>query len=120
MIQGNDSRLPHCQPLFAVYRWALCHRVVPYPGIYFYPGHGALKSYPLQPGGLLALEAVLIGMAKPETVYHEALNNFPVILLLIFMVVGIYFMKDVLLFILQKFCFRHHWVIGHCGCHSLE
>ncbi len=62
----------------------------------------ALKSYPLQPGGLLALEAVLIGMAKPETVYHEALNNFQVILLLIFMVAGIYFMKDLLLFIFAK------------------
>ena len=62
----------------------------------------ALKSYPLQPGGLLALEAVLIGMAKPETVYHEALTNFQVILLLIFMVAGIYFMKDLLLFIFAK------------------
>ena len=62
----------------------------------------ALKSYPLQPGGLLALEAVMIGMAKPETVYHEALNNFQVILLLIFMVAGIYFLKDLLLFIFAK------------------
>jgi len=62
----------------------------------------ALKSYPLQPGGLLALEAVLIGLAKPETVYHEALNNFQVILLLIFMVAGIYFMKDLLLFVFSK------------------
>ena len=62
----------------------------------------ALKSYPLQPGGLLALEAVLIGLAKPQTVYHEALNNFQVILLLIFMVAGIYFMKDLLLFIFAK------------------
>lgn len=62
----------------------------------------ALKGYPLQPGGLLAIEAVLIGMAKSETVYHEALNNFQVILLLIFMVAGIYFMKDLLLFIFAK------------------
>ena len=62
----------------------------------------ALKSYPLQPGGLLALEAVLIGMAKPATVYHEALKNFQVILLLIFMVAGIYFMKDLLLFVFNK------------------
>ncbi len=62
----------------------------------------ALKSYPLQPGGLLALEAVLIGLAKPATVYHEALNNFQVILLLIFMVAGIYFMKDLLLFVFAK------------------
>ncbi len=62
----------------------------------------ALKSYPLQPGGLLALEAVAIGMASPETVYHEALNNFQVILLLIFMVAGIYFMKELLLFTFTK------------------
>ena len=62
----------------------------------------ALKSYPLQPGGLLALEAVLIGLAKPQTVYHEALNNFQVILLLIFMVAGIYFLKDLLLVVFAK------------------
>ena len=61
-----------------------------------------LKSFPLQPGGLLALESVLIGLAKPATVYHEALNNFQVILLLIFMVAGIYFIKDLLLFVFPK------------------
>ena len=58
----------------------------------------ALKCYPLQPGGLLALESVLIGLTDPEVVYHEAATNFPVLLLLIFMVAGIYFMKDLLLF----------------------
>lgn len=62
----------------------------------------ALKCYPLQPGGLLAIEAVLLGMAKPETVYHEALANFEVILLLMFMVAGIYFMRDLLLFTFTK------------------
>lgn len=62
----------------------------------------ALKSYPLQPGGLLALEAIAIGMASPKTVYHEALNNFQVILLLIFMVAGIFFMKELLLFTFTK------------------
>ena len=56
----------------------------------------ALKCYPLPAGGLLAIEAVILGMTSPLTVYHEALNNFPVILLLIFMVAGIYFMKDFL------------------------
>ncbi len=58
----------------------------------------ALKCYPLPSGGLLAIEAVMLGMTHPETVYHEALNNFEVILLLIFMVAGIYFMKDFLRF----------------------
>ncbi|TFH69079.1 sodium/proton antiporter NhaB [Gammaproteobacteria bacterium LSUCC0057] len=57
----------------------------------------ALKCYPLQPGGLLAIEAVIIGMTSPEAVYHEAIGNFEVILLLMFMVAGIYFMRDMLL-----------------------
>lgn len=62
----------------------------------------ALKCYPLQPGGLLAIEAIALGMASPETVYLEARNNFEVILLLVFMVAGIYFMKNLLLFIFTK------------------
>jgi NhaB family Na+:H+ antiporter len=56
----------------------------------------ALKCYPLQPGGLLALEAILIGLADPQGVYREVSSNLPVILLLMFMVAGIYFMKDML------------------------
>ncbi len=73
----------------------------------------ALKSYPLQPGGLLAIEAVLLGMTTPEMVYHETLNNFPVLLLLMFMVAGIYFMKDLLLFLFTKILLgvkAKHWL----------
>ena len=66
----------------------------------------ALKCYPLPAGGLLALEAVAIGMTSPETVYHEALKNFEVILLLIFMVAGIYFMKDFLQFTFTRLLVR--------------
>ncbi|MCB1615895.1 MAG: sodium/proton antiporter NhaB [Pseudomonadales bacterium] len=62
----------------------------------------ALKCYPLQPGGLLAIEAVIFKLTSSESVYHEALNNFQVILLLIFMVAGIYFMKDLLLYIFAR------------------
>ena len=62
----------------------------------------ALKCYPLQPGGLLAIEAVMIGMTSPAQVMHEMLVNFQVILLLIFMVAGIYFMKNLLLFLFTK------------------
>lgn len=62
----------------------------------------ALKCYPLQPGGLLTIEAILIGLTSADAVYHEALANFKVILLLIFMVAGIYFMKDLLLFVFTK------------------
>jgi len=62
----------------------------------------ALKCYPLQPGGLLALEAILLGLATPEMVFHEAEVNFPVILLLMFMVAGIYFLREFLLFTFTK------------------
>ncbi|WP_442801870.1 sodium/proton antiporter NhaB [Serratia rubidaea] len=62
----------------------------------------ALKCYPLQPGGLLALEAVAIGMTSPAHVGEEIANNLEVLLLLIFMVAGIYFMKQLLLFVFTK------------------
>lgn len=62
----------------------------------------ALKCHPLLPGGLLTFEAVAIGLASPDTVYAETLNNFPVILLLMFMVAGIHFMKDLLLFVFTR------------------
>ncbi|TDJ64864.1 MAG: sodium/proton antiporter NhaB [Proteobacteria bacterium] len=62
----------------------------------------ALKCYPLQPGGLLAIEAVVLGMTSAEAVYAETLTNFPVIMLLMFMVAGIYFLKELLLFTFTK------------------
>jgi len=66
----------------------------------------ALKCYPLQPGGLLAIEAVVIGLTSAESVYHETEANFPVIMLLMFMVAGIYFLKELLLFIFTKLLLR--------------
>jgi len=62
----------------------------------------ALKCYPLPPAGLLAIECLLMHMTTPHNVYHEIEMNLPVILLLMFMVAGIYFMKDMLLFIFSK------------------
>jgi NhaB family Na+:H+ antiporter len=62
----------------------------------------ALKCYPLQPGGLLAVEAILLGMATPAMVFHEAEVNFSVILLLMFMVAGIYFLREMLLFVFTR------------------
>lgn len=59
----------------------------------------ALKCYPLQPGGLLAMEAVIIGLTSAQAVYDEIKGNLEVILLLIFMVAGIYFMKKMLLWL---------------------
>ncbi len=62
----------------------------------------ALKCYPLMPGGLLLIEALLLKMTTPEALYEELLHNFPVILLLMFMVAGIHFMKELLLFLFSK------------------
>nr|WP_272501641.1 sodium/proton antiporter NhaB [Silvania confinis] len=62
----------------------------------------ALKCYPLLPGGLLAFEAVVIGMTRAEHVKEELAANLEVLLLLMFMVAGIYFMKQLLLFIFTR------------------
>ena len=62
----------------------------------------ALKCYPLLPGGLLAIEALLIGMTSPAHVREEIAGNLEVLLLLMFMVAGIYFMKQLLLFVFTR------------------
>jgi len=62
----------------------------------------ALKCYPLMPGGLLLVEALLLEMTTPQALYEELLHNFPVILLLMFMVAGIHFMKELLLFLFSR------------------
>jgi NhaB family Na+:H+ antiporter len=62
----------------------------------------ALQCYPLQSGGLLAIQALLLGLTTPETAYKEVNQNLEVILLLVFMVAGIYFMKPLLMFIFSK------------------
>ena len=62
----------------------------------------ALKCYPLQPGGLLALEAVLMGLTHAESVYQHTVTAFPIILLLIFMIAGIFFLKEMLVFCFTK------------------
>ena len=48
----------------------------------------ALKCYPLPSGGLLAIEALILGMTSPSTLLHEVEANLSVILLLMFMVAG--------------------------------
>ncbi|MWL73890.1 sodium/proton antiporter, partial [Escherichia coli] len=62
----------------------------------------ALKCYPLLPGGLLAFEAIVIGMTSADHVKTELANNLEVLLLLMFMVAGIFFMKQLLLFIFTR------------------
>ena len=62
----------------------------------------ALKSYPLAPGGLLAIEALLLGLTSPATVYVETGHGLPIILLLIFMVSAIAFMQELLVYIFSR------------------
>ncbi len=89
----------------------------------------ALKCYPLMPGGLLLGEALLLKMTTPQALYDELVHNFPVIPLLMFMVAGIYFMKDLLLFLFSRlllggrsksmlalmFCFLSAFLDAHRG-----
>lgn len=62
----------------------------------------ALKCYPLQSGGLLAIQILALNLTTPHNAYHEVSANLEVILLLIFMVAAIYFMKPLLMFIFSK------------------
>ena len=62
----------------------------------------ALKCYPVPSGGLLAMEAVIMGLASPQNVYKEVSANLPTLLLLIFMVAGIYYLKDIIFLLFTK------------------
>jgi Na+/H+ antiporter len=62
----------------------------------------ALKCYPLQSGGLLALAVLALGLTTPETVWYEINQNLGVIMLLVFMVSFIFFMKPLLIYIFGK------------------
>lgn len=72
----------------------------------------ALKCYPLLPGGLLAIQAVAMGMTSPDKVMHEISANIDVVLLLVFMVAGIHFMKDLLLLVFTKLLLKIRSKIG--------
>lgn len=62
----------------------------------------ALQCYPLQPGGLIAIQAIVLQLTSADTVYTEVQSGLKVILLLMFMVAGVFFMKDLLLWIFTK------------------
>ena len=74
----------------------------------------ALKCYPLQSGGLLALAILALGLTSPETVWHEIQANLGVLALLIFMVSFIYFMKPLLTFLFSRLIVsvNRKWVLS--------
>jgi len=78
----------------------------------------ALQCYPVPSGGLLALQAVCMGITTPATIYSEAVSNLPTLLLLIFMVSGIYYLKDVLFLAFTKLfiSFRKKWQVSLAFC----
>jgi NhaB family Na+:H+ antiporter len=78
----------------------------------------SLQCYPLAPGGLLALEAVLLGLATPANVYTEVARGLPVILLLLFMVSAIAFMQELLVYIFARLltAVRSHTLLSLCFC----
>jgi len=54
----------------------------------------ALNCYPLLTGGLLAIQTIMMGLCTVDGMYHEAEHNFPVLMLLIFVVAGVNFLKE--------------------------
>lgn len=61
-----------------------------------------LYCYPLQSGGLIVVEAFLLGLASSHTMMHEVEVNLNVLLLVMFMVAAIHFLKNLLLWMFTK------------------
>lgn len=93
---------------FLILNVILCYTVGPtitawvFIGEFIFTLAMALKCYPLQSGGLLAIQALALKLTTPHQAYHEVEQNLEVILLLVFMVAGIYFMKPLLMYIFSK------------------
>ncbi|NOX47979.1 MAG: sodium/proton antiporter NhaB [Chlorobi bacterium] len=66
----------------------------------------ALKCYPLISGGLLAIQILALKLTSSTNAYHEVEQNLEVLLLLMFMVAAIFFMKPLLMFIFSKIFIR--------------
>jgi NhaB family Na+:H+ antiporter len=62
----------------------------------------ALKCNPLQPGGLILIQTMVLGMVSTETVHEEVFHNLPVMLLVLFVVTAVSFLKEFLTFVFMK------------------
>jgi len=54
--------------------------------------------YPLQTGGLIVFEGIVLKLVDTHNIYHVVEHNLPVLLLLMFMAAGIYFLRQLLLY----------------------
>ncbi|HVO47463.1 MAG TPA: SLC13 family permease [Steroidobacteraceae bacterium] len=68
----------------------------------------SFHCHPLAPGGLIALEAVLLGLTDPLEVYAQVEHGLPVILLLLFMICAVHFMRELLLFCFTRMLLAVH------------
>ena len=62
----------------------------------------ALKCFPLQPAGLLGLQVLVLGLTDTHHVYEEVVHGLPVILLVIFMVAAVHFLREMLFEFMNK------------------
>lgn len=72
----------------------------------------ALRCYPLQPGGLIAIEAALLGLVTPAGIQQEIETGLPIILLLMFMVAGIFFLREMLVFTFTRLLVVFFAIVG--------
>ncbi len=69
----------------------------------------SLKCHPLPAGGILVLQAIVLGMAGEDTsrlLMNEVSSNLPVLLLLLFMLPAVAMMKELLVYIFTKILVR--------------
>lgn len=62
----------------------------------------ALKCFPLQPGGLLGIQLLAMGLTDTHHVYEEVVHGLPVILLVVFMVAAVHFLREMLFKFMNK------------------
>lgn len=62
----------------------------------------ALKCYPLQPGGLLVVEAVILQLLPLPAFHEEVSRNMPVLFLVLFVVTAVSFLKELLVYVFTR------------------
>lgn len=67
----------------------------------------ARRCYPLQPAGLLALEAAALGLTGTDAIYTATLENLPVVLLVVFLMAAAYFLREILCAALVRVLLAH-------------
>ncbi|MEJ2681968.1 MAG: hypothetical protein P8144_10980 [Gammaproteobacteria bacterium] len=65
-----------------------------------------LACHPLQAGGLIALQAVIMGLTTPAAITEDLLRIYPVFILIIFMLSGILFARELLFVLFTRIFLR--------------